>query len=312
MTKQSTNHVLMVWSPGFRSNAQTLETNFAQTSDVSCSVESIDQITSTAYKEFINLKHKLEEKGIRVTVKEGAPTSPDSIFPNNTFSTHSAEECGQSTAVFYPMLAPNRQAELCKSRQNELRKNYDHVIDMRPYFEQGKILEGTGSLVLDRVHKIAYACHSPRTDKPLMQDWCAEMGYKPVFFNALDSNGHMVYHTNVVMWVGSSISGICLEAIPNTDERDMVKASLENSGKTVISLTKKQMDAPHFAANALEVLDNKGKPVLALSSAAWAAYTKEQKTVVENAFNGGIVDAPIPTIEKYGGGSVRCMLAELF
>ena len=303
---------MMVWSPGFRSNAQTIDTNFAQASDSQCSEKALDDIARKAHAEFQGLQQQLESKGVQVTVKEGASTSPDCIFPNNTFSTHSAVECGSSTTVFYPMLAPNRQAELSEERQADLAAQYDLVIDLRSHFDQGEILEGTGSLVLDRMNKIAYANYSPRTHKELTQAWAETMGYMLVMFDALDGHNKVVYHTNVVMWIGTHAAGICLEAIPDAAQRQLVKESLSSSGKKVIELTKAQMDAPNFAANALEVLDGNGRPMLALSAAAWAAYTTAQKEVVEKAFPGGAIAAPIPTIETYGGGSVRCMLAEIF
>lgn len=306
--QQSTNHIQMVWSPGFRSNIETIETNFAQNSDKFLNPDEISNITEKAKQEFDNLKKALESHGVQVDTLTGSINSPDCIFPNNTFSTHSYE----STVVFYPMLAENRQAELDEAKQIELASNYQNTLNLREYRDKEQILEGTGSLVLDRVNKIAYAVNSPRTDSELVKEWGEKMGYQTICFDALDSNENEVYHTNVVMWIGSYISGICLDSIPDEESREGVRVSLEHSGKTVLAITKEQMDAPNFAGNALEVLNSQSEPILAMSDAAWNAYTPEQQETLNEFYPAGIIHEPIPTIEEFGGGSVRCMLAEIF
>lgn len=300
----------MTWAPGFRSNSETLATNFAQNSDNSLNAGQLNDILDEAKKEFDNLVHTLERNGISVSKSIGPIDSPDSIFPNNTFSTHTKNDI--SIAVFYPMLAENRQAELTQQRQDELRKQYDIVLDLRDYRDTDMILEGTGSLVLDRINRIAYASNSPRTNPDLLEIWADKLAYKTIKFDAYDSNNKEVYHTNVVMWMGTEVCGICLDAIPDEAMRDMVADTIEDSGREIIEITREQMDAPNFAGNALELCNVNNKLILVMSDSAWNAYTWEQQEELGKYYPAGIIHEPIPTIEKYGGGSVRCMIAEIF
>lgn len=312
LRQQSTNAIIMVLPDEFYSNPETLATNFAQQSGIGMTADKLAEINAEARREFDGLRAMLEDKGVRVTVYDGPKGSPDAIFPNNTFSTHEgdADRDIPSTAIIYPMLAENRQAEFSKERELELRDEFARVIDLRPERNKGRILEGTGSLVLDRINKIAYASLSERTDPELAQEWGEMAGYDVVTFDALHADGNPVYHTNVVMWMGTEAAGICLQAIPDAEQRGDVRKSLEDSGKQVFDLTFEQMDAPNFAGNALEVLNDRGEPVLVMSEAAWNAYTPEQQSQLNDIYSGNIIASPIPTIERNGGGSVRCMLAE--
>lgn len=239
---------------------------------------------------------------------------PDAIFPNNWVSHHSEGSESGGTLVIYPMRTPNRRAERqidnLKGALTSVGISSPDVVDFTADENEGRILEGTGSLVLDREHKIAYAMESQRTTKEEFDAWCSNMGYEGVFFHAQDAtrNGQPVYHTNVVMSVGKEFAVLCSDAIPDANERAMVEQRLQDSGKNLIRITVEQMGM--FCGNVLQVLSTKGEPKIVMSQNAHDAFTDEQKQQLSHY--GELVVVNIPTIEDVGGGSARCMLAEVF
>jgi hypothetical protein len=239
--------------------------------------------------------------------------TPDSVFPNNWISFHE-----NGTVVLYPMWAPNRRPERRQEILTALRENHGYwikkVVDYSPYENEGKFLEGTGSLVLDRVHRIAYACLSPRTHSDLVQKFCDDFGYRPVVFHAyqqLHDTAHEIYHTNVMMNVGENIAVICADTIRDRKEREEVLKSLSETGKEIVLITEEQNK--HFAGNMLQLNSIHGgesKKVLVMSSQAYHSLTHEQIRQIEELTT--ILHTPLDTIETCGGGSARCMMAEIF
>jgi hypothetical protein len=258
-----------------------------------------------ALKEFNDFVSLLKENGINVTFVEDTlePKTPDSIFPNNWFSTHPGGKI-----VLYPMFAPNRRAERKEVFLNELKKKYKEVVDLTNWEKEGKFLEGTGSMVLDRVAKVAYACKSPRTHEEIFNDFCKRFGFNHVLFNAVDKKGQMIYHTNVLMCIGSTFAVVCTDSIKNTEECKIVLKNLEKSGKKIVKISFDQME--HFAGNMLEVKNKEGKRFLVMSQTAFDCLTDEQRDYLGKECT--ILHPKIECIEVNGGGSARCMLAELF
>lgn len=300
---QSTNTILMIEPVAFGINPETAESNIFQKDG------EIGDVQSKALLEFNQLVELLRSKGVNViTVKDSvAPHTTDSIFPNNWITTHP-----DGTVVLYPMEAKSRRLErrddILELLEKEHGFSYERILDFSPHELNEKFLEGTGSLILDRVNKIAYACYSSRTDKNLLDLWAKSLGYSVCGFSAAVSSGDQIYHTNVMMCLGSDVAIICLNAITSSEERARVVASLEESGHVIIDITEEQMF--QFAGNMLELVGTDGKKLLAMSAAAHAALTPEQVSRLEGYVE--IVSSPIPTIEYCGGGSVRCMLAEIY
>lgn len=286
----------------FAYNSQTAVNNSFQVS-VTEGAESLQQ---AAVNEFDRLVEELREHDMDVLVVNDTPHphTPDSIFPNNWVSFHQ-----DGTVVLYPMFAENRRAERKPAVLEAVKKKFRIVstIDLTPYEGLGKYLEGTGSMVLDRKHRIAYACLSPRTDRMLLEKTCAELGYRPVGFHALTTAGAPIYHTNVMMCVADRYVVICLAAIPSSAERQIVSKTIIDSRKTLIEISVDQMN--QFAGNMLQVENRKGDKFLVLSSAAYHSLTPLQQKQLE-AFN-PVIHSPLPTIERHGGGSARCMIAEI-
>lgn len=301
--RQSAVDVLMIRPARFAANPQTLESNRFQYAGGDS-----EQIQAAALEEFDGLVAQLTEAHVRVHVFDDtpAPVKPDAIFPNNWFSTHA-----DGSLVLYPMLAENRRMErrsdIVDALSNRCGFSVNRVIDLSARELHGHYLEGTGSLVLDRINRIAYACRSPRTDADVLGDFARQLGYELAVFNALDASGTAIYHTNVLMCVGTRFAAICSEALPEK-ERDPVLDLLRMTGHEVIELTHAQVAA--FAGNMLELENTLGQTLVALSASAAEALEDDQRETLER-FGGELVIAPIPTIERYGGGSVRCMLAEL-
>ena len=303
---QTTNHLLMVRPVRFAFNDETASNNaFQQRS------KSADEALHTqreAISEFDAYVALLRENGVVVVVLQDTPEpfTPDSIFPNNCFSTHL--EGGQRTLVLYPMYAPNRRLERAKLRQLLDKMPFDRVVDLTPLEKESTFLEGTGSLILDRERHLAYACLSPRTHPSAVEAWAREMGYHCCLFHSEDENGMAVYHTNVVMHVGSRMAVVCLDSIKDEEERRHLRSQLEESGKHVVAISYEQMH--HFAGNMLEVRNDKGEALLVMSTTALESLTPEQKEQIEQYVR--IIAAHIPSIETAGGGSARCMMAEIF
>lgn len=268
--------------------------------------EGTEDIQQHAVDEFDRLVERIRQQEIDVLVVSDTPHphTPDSIFPNNWVSFHQ-----DGTVVLYPMFAENRRAERKPAVLKALKKKFriSKTIDLTHYEDLGKYLEGTGSMVLDREHRLAYACFSPRTDRTVLEKACAELGYRSVGFHALTTAGAPIYHTNVMMCVADRYVVICLATIPSSAERQMVSKTIIDSGKTLIDISVDQMD--QFAGNMLQVENRRGIKFLVLSSAAYHSLTPQQQKQFE-AFN-PVIHSPLPTIERHGGGSARCMIAEI-
>lgn len=288
----------------FESNPMTAESNRFQGK----SEASTEEQHAAALVEFDSLVDALRGKGIDVIVVDDTvePHTPDSIFPNNWVSFH-----GDGRVVLYPMEAENRRTErrteIITQINNELGFAVSEVIDLSAHEVHGHYLEGTGSMVLDRINHVAYACLSSRTQLDPLGDFAQRMEYEVVAFDAVDREGVPVYHTNVLMNIGEALAVICDAAITRDDQREAVLQRLRESGRDIILLSHDQLEA--FAGNMLELRSGDGKRVVAMSQQAFDSLNEEQRAVLET--NGDIVSVPIDNIEASAGGSVRCMLAEV-
>ena len=298
---QTTSKVLMVRPAHFAFNEETAENNFFQQKSDSVSVP------QKALEEFDAFVKLLRGKDVDVTVVQDSPEpwTPDSIFPNNWFSSHLSGEL-----VLYPMFAENRRLERKPEVMDLLRRKRNHrkLIDLTHWEEEGAFLEGTGSMVFDRYKRIAYCCRSPRTSEKVLADFCSVMNYDAVIFDATDKQENLIYHTNVMMEVGTQVAVICAEAIRDVKERQKVLSRLATTGKIIVEISLDQV--AHFAGNMLEVKSRNGQPLMVMSSSAREALTPVQQDTI--ATFSQIVSADLHTIETNGGGSARCMLAELF
>ena len=291
----------MIRPARFGFNPQTAASNHFQQENADSDVQ------QAALEEFDRMTDKLRSHGARLLVLQDTPEAgtPDSVFPNNWFSTHD-----DGTLVLYPMCAPNRRAE----RKPEVIKSImdacgtRRVVDLSFWENDGKFLESTGSMVLDRESKTAYACLSSRTSEEVLQQFCSKMGYTSVVFHAVDGNGLDIYHTNVVMAMGNSFAVICREAIHSAEEWETLEKSLKDNGKTIIEISLDQVS--HYAGNMLEVTNERGERLLLMSESAWNVLSTDQLAVLSHEDT--IVPISIPVIEEVGGGSVRCMMAELY
>jgi hypothetical protein len=296
---QTTSHILMIRPVNFTFNAETAVNNAFQ------STATADPQTQ-ALNEFDGFVQILRDNNVDVTVIDDTPEpyTPDSIFPNNWISFHD-----QGLICLYPMYAANRRLERKPAVLQQLagRFHIKQTLDFSNYEEQQLYLEGTGSMVLDRDHRIAYACLSPRTDKAVLLDFCARTSYKPEIFTAVDANNLPIYHTNVMMCVADQYVVTCLDSLPDPTERDHFVNTIRSTGKTLIPITLSQMN--HFAGNMLQVHNRQGERLLVMSSQAFDSLTPEQIDKLA-AFN-RILHSPLHTIETNGGGSARCMLAEI-
>jgi len=298
---QSTSHILMIRPVNFGFNEETAESNAFQIRDAKD-----DDANRKAQTEFDGMVNALCGDGVDVTVIDDTPEpyTPDSIFPNNWVSFHADGE-----VYLYPMQAENRRLERREDIIAKLEDRFSvkHVIDLSRFEQENKFLEGTGSMVPDRENKIAYACISPRTDRDVLDLFCEHAGYRPVTFDAVDEKGQAIYHTNVLMCVGTGFAVICLDSIPNPDEKLVVKESLSLTKKEIIDISFGQMK--HFAGNMLEVKNSAGDTLIVMSQSAFDALLDEQKQILKKY--GKLVHADIGTIETLGGGSARCMMAEV-
>lgn len=291
--------LFMVRPAKFASNPQTAPTNSFQ------KINSAD-VQAQALAEFDAVVEQLREHKINVEVVNDNPESPlpDSVFPNNWFSTHSPGEL-----ILYPMMAENRRTERRPEIIAQLRSahKYNSVTDLSHFEKESRFLEGTGSIVFDHVTGIAYASVSPRTDRDILLEVCEQLRYIPFLFSARDRNNQPVYHTNVMMSIGPAIAVCCFESVQDEDDRNGLWTLLSKSGKTVVPISLAQMES--FAGNML-FIQNGASQFVAVSSTAWDSLSEDQKkTITQHAQP---IVCRIPTIERYGGGSIRCMLAELF
>jgi len=306
-SKQTTHTILMIEPVAFGFNEQTAVNNYFQQQVV----DTASDIQLQALAEFNEMVELLRSRKINVLVVRDTPEppTPDSIFPNNWISFH-----GEGQAVLYPMFAPNRRnerrydiIEYVSSKGQKI----NNIDDFTFWENENLYLEGTGSMILDRTNKIAYAALSERTAKAVFLDFCRVFEFKPVYFFANQTvfgKRLPVYHTNVMMTVADEYAVICLDTIDNIKERKVVVDSLDNSGKDIITISEHQMNC--FAGNMLQVENEDGKLFLVLSQSAYDSLDQKQKDRL-SSYNELIV-ASIPTIERVGGGSVRCMMAEVF
>ena len=287
--KHFTNRVLMVRPAAFGYNIETAESNAFQ-NQVALSRDEI-----------------LRDAGVEVFVAQDTsfPEKPDAVFPNNWISFHSNGEL-----VLYPMEARNRRCERRLELVVELQQklNFSQVFDLSYFEEKSMFLEGTGSVVFDHENRKAYAAISSRTNEEVLNELCAHLNYNPVLFHAEDELGQAIYHTNVIMFNGTNFVVICLEAIATESERVLILETIRNSGKEVLDISMSQLE--NFAGNMLVLKNGEGEPLLVLSSTAKESLNQNQLNFLSERVR--LVVLPIETIETIGGGSARCMLAEIF
>ena len=305
--EQITNSLMMIKPVGFRYNEQTAVNNYYQQVLDDLTPEKIQE---NALNEFNSLVEKLQSIGVNVVVIEDdkGTDTPDSIFPNNWVSFHNDGMVG-----LYPMCAENRRDERREDILDTLVDEYSFAIeeikDFTEFEDHDKFLEGTGSMVLDRENKICYAAISIRTDEFAVMHFCEEFGYRPVCFTAnqdVDGERMAIYHTNVMMCVGDAFAVICLDTIDNATERENVIENLQETGKEIIEITEAQNH--RFAGNMLQVMGDRSYVVM--SSSAYSSLTAEQRNAIEKY--SPILYSSLDTIEACGGGSARCMMAEIF
>jgi hypothetical protein len=305
--QQTTNTILMIRPINFRKNEQTAVNNYFQ--------EDIDlhnvEINKQAQEEFDAYVFKLRSYGVQVIVISDTATSdtPDSIFPNNWISFHSEGIVG-----LYPMFAENRRLERRDDILNELEKSgflIEDIVDYTSAEDEGFYLEGTGSIILDRVNKKAYCALSARADEDLFIEFCEDFEYTPVVFVAnqtVDGKREAIYHTNVMMCVAETFAVICLDTIDDKSERKNVLKHLKEDGKQIIDITEAQMH--NFAGNMLQVRGKNDELFLVMSKTANDSLTQSQIAKIKNHCK--IISSSLETIETCGGGSARCMMAEVF
>lgn len=300
---QTASAVLMIRPANFGANAETAPSNAFQKSTAIG-----PEIQARAAAEFDALAAALMAAGVQVELFEDRPepVTPDAVFPNNWVSFHA-----DGSAWLYPLLAPNRRWErrgdILTAIKTERGYRLEDVHDLSHAELDGRYLEGTGSLVLDRVNHIVYAGLSPRTDRRMLDEWAASAGYEALAFHARDTRGRPVYHTNVMLCVGARFAVACLDSIADAAQRERVERRLSGTGHEVIAISPYQMES--FAGNMLELQGRGGRSIIAMSTRAERALNPGQRQAIEK--HGRIVAVPIDTIEDCAGGSVRCMLAEL-
>jgi hypothetical protein len=299
MIEQSANAVVMIRPSRFYPNPETALDNAFQQEVM---VDAASTVAARARIEFDDAVKVLSAAGVRVHVFEDtpAPEKPDAIFPNNWFSTHH-----DGRIVLYPMYSPSRRAERRPDLIASLRESYrvSEVVDYSSYEKQGLYLEGTGSLVLDHTHRLAYVSLSRRADREPLQKFCADFDYEPLTFESIGRDGRPVYHTNVMLCLATDFALVGLDLIADGAQRENVRSRLEASGRTIIALTREQIE--NFAGNALE-LHNEQSKLLVLSSRAASHLRDEQRAMIERFAR--LIPLDLPTIEL-AGGSARCMMA---
>lgn len=305
MERYKTNKVLMVRPVAFGFNEETAVNNHYQKKGNLSNYE----IQEKALFEFDEMVSKLKNIGIDVKILQDTktPHTPDSIFPNNWFSTHS-----DNTVILYPMFAKNRRLE----RREDLYDIFENIneiktLDYSQLENEGVFLEGTGSLVLDRKNKKAYCSLSERADERLLNVFCDDMGYKKIDFRSyqtVDTKRKLIYHTNVMMSIAENYAILCADAIDNKEERQKVIDELKANKKEIVYISEEQVE--NFLGNAIELKNKDGVSILIMSSTAYNILTEKQKNIIEKY--SVILPVDVKTIEKYGGGSARCMIAELF
>lgn len=305
---QSTDTVLMVTPDAFGYNEQTAVTNAFQQKPA----QSVDA-KALARNEFNGMVETLQKHNIHVITLSSPKNhiTPDAVFPNNWFSLHNISE-DKILLVLYPMLMENRQKERqVKPLLDTLNIHGIHItetIDLSHYENENRALEGTGSIIFDRKNKIAYACLSPRTDPMILNELMQALNYTAITFHSVDKTGKPIYHTNVMMSIGTEFAVIATESIPDKNEREKILQTLQQSNKNILQITPSQMEK--MAGNILEVRSIDGTRNIILSNTAYLAFTTEQLEILKKYAQ--LIVVHIDTIEKLGGGSARCMLAEIF
>jgi len=303
---QAPRTVVMVRPDDFGYNPETAASNAFQHPHGS---EKIDDIRSRALKEFDNLVNVLRASGVSVVVFDSPSQykTPDAVFPNNWVSFHA-----DGTVILYPMMATNRRHERRLEVITELEKQHafevSEIIDLSYHEQQELFLEGTGSLVIDYSNSIIYSNHSPRTSEALVHKVAHLLGCKVCLFHAVDQQRQDIYHTNVMMCIAERFAVICLEAIEIMEERRQVEELLQNTGHDIIAITRYQVS--QFAGNMMELQNATGQSVLVMSQAAYESLDERQVERLQRYSQ--LAHSPVDTIEKYGGGSVRCMLAGVY
>ena len=301
---QTTNNILLIRPSNFCFNAETVSTNAFQKKT---KIADNDFIKKNAIEEFDLFAKTLISKGVNVFIFNDTPSpvKPDAIFPNNWITFHA-----DGTVILYPMFAPNRRLEKRQDIIDSIGQNFKikNVVDFSNYEKENKFLEGTGSIIFDHENKIAYACFSSRTDKDVFIKVCEYLHYRPVYFSACDQNGIEIYHTNVMLCIGEKFAVICSGSILNSVEKEMVMTSLSRTGHQLIDITFEQMS--NFAGNMLEIRTKENKNILVLSQSSFISLTEIQK--IELIKYVELIPLSIKTIETIGGGSARCMIAEVF
>ncbi|MBK9489579.1 MAG: amidinotransferase [Haliscomenobacter sp.] len=301
---QTTDTVLMVRPAHFGFNEETAANNAFQVNDQSLSAIEIQEKAKAEFDAFVA---KLRSVGVNVIVVEDTsdPLTPDAVFPNNWVTFHQ-----DGLIITYPMFAHKRRLERREDVLNDLGQHYaitNHV-RMEGHEAQEKYLEGTGSMILDRPNRLVYACLSPRTDPELLEEFSRITGYTPVLFHAVDGQGQDIYHTNVMMALGETFVVIVMDSIRDAEDKSDLLAYFDAAGKEVIDLSLEQMMS--FAGNMLQVRNSSGQTFLVMSTQAYQSLTPAQIAQIEKHTQ--ILHSPIDTIETYGGGSARCMMAEVF
>ena len=294
----------MVRPARFGCNPQTAESNAFQAKPELLAGQDLQGV---ALREFHGLAEALDRAGVEVLVAPDSeqPAKPDAIFPNNWVSFHH-----DGTVALYPMLAPNRRWERRDEILQQVVRNggfrVSRTVDLTHRESEDKYLEGTGSVVLDRIHRVAYACSSPRTDLDVLGEFAQQLDYELMTFDAVDAGGAAIYHTNVLMAIGTGFAVVCSESILNDAHRAAVLSKLGATGHTIVEITAAQMG--QFAGNILELAAPKGR-LIALSTTALGCLSAAQRRALESQAT--LIPTEIPTIERIGGGGVRCMLAEI-
>ena len=295
----------MVRPANFGFNEETAASNAFQSRDGRLSSEAM---RDKALAEFDAGVQRLRDAGVNVLVAQDSetPVKPDAVFPNNWATFHQ-----EGLLVTYPMFAPTRRRERSDAvLQTALDAGFraDRRVQLESYEEADRFLEGTGSIIFDHQHRLAYACLSPRTDAGLLDELCQILGYEKVVFHAVDANAQDIYHTNVMMAMGETFVVICLDTVRDPQERAMLEATFRRTGKEVVNISLEQMN--RFAGNMLQVRNDRDETLLVMSEQAFRSLAPEQIQQLEQHTK--LLYSPIETIETYGGGSARCMMAEVF
>lgn len=302
---RAASHALLIEPVNFRFNRETEATNAFQ---VDMPADEEAALSALAVEQHHQLRDLLVGHGVTITLAKSLATSPDAPFCNNWFSTHPADDRAPATLVLYPLLAENRRIERRVDLVSLIRPAYTRMVDLSPNEKKARFLESTGSLVLDHQPRAAYAALSPRTDLSLAKEWAEALAYDLVAFTATDRGGMPFYHTNVLMFVGHGLAGVCLESIAAPAERKAVEDRLREDGREILPLTQEQ--AAKFCGNCLALSASDGTPLWVMSSQAYRHFSQSDRAVLEK--HGKILHTELSAFERLGGGSARCLIAELF